>query len=128
MNCKSAWTSWSKIKKTKDEELGKLLGKKNKLERFIEEKVNENKKTKNQLEKEIEEINVRLEETQRPEKTRTQPENQDFLEYINSQIEAKEKELECPVCFEVAAAPLFCCDDQHIICSDCRPKVLHIAQ
>ena len=33
------------------------------------------------------------------------------------------KKLECPVCFKVAAAPLFCCPRQHLICSECRPQV-----
>merc|ERR1712192_67535 len=55
---------------------------------------------------------------------RLQPENLKLLEYIDSKIDAKEKELECPVCLEVACVPIFCCDDQHIICSDCRPKVI----
>ena len=34
---------------------------------------------------------------------------------IEKKIEAKEKKLECPVCFKVAACPIFCYDDQHII-------------
>jgi len=43
--------------------------------------------------------------------------------YIDNKIKAKEKELECPVCFEVASAPIFMCSDLHLICSDCKPKV-----
>ena len=46
-----------------------------------------------------------------------------LLEYIDNKIAAKEKELECPVCFEVASAPIFMCSDLHLICSDCKPKV-----
>ena len=34
----------------------------------------------------------------------------------------KEK-LECPICFDLASAPIFCCLEQHLICSDCLPKV-----
>ena len=49
--------------------------------------------------------------------------NMQLLEYIENKIEAKEKELECPVCLEVALAPIFMCSDLHLICSDCRPKV-----
>ena len=49
--------------------------------------------------------------------------NLQWLESIERKIEAKEKKLECPVCFEVAACPIFCYDDQHIICCKCRPKV-----
>merc|ERR1712080_291588 len=49
--------------------------------------------------------------------------NMQLLDYIDNKIAAKEKELECPVCFEVASAPIFMCNDLHLICSDCRPKV-----
>ena len=102
----------------------KLLKKKNKLEKFIAEKVSENKETKRRLEKEIEEIKVGFKETQRDKKSEAQPESLTLLvEYINDQIDSKEKELECPVCMAVASAPLFCCDDQHLICAECRPKV-----
>ena len=116
----------------KDQKLEKLVKKKTKLENFIEEKMSENKQAKRQLEKEIEDIKAKLEETQRSQELakkmeRLQPENLKLLEYIDSQIDAKEKELECPVCLEVASVPIFCCDDQHIICSDCRPKVIFLA-
>ena len=113
-----------KQKEDKDKKLYKLLKKKNKLEKFIAEKVSENKETKRGLEKEIEEIKVRFKETQRARKSEAQPESLTLLvEYVNDQIESKEKELECPVCMEVASAPLFCCDDQHLISAECRPKV-----
>jgi hypothetical protein len=45
------------------------------------------------------------------------------LDYISRKIEAKEKDLECPVCFEVASAPIFKCPQEHLICSVCRPKL-----
>merc|ERR1719430_983058 len=111
-----------------DQKLEKILKKKNKLENFISEKISENKQAKRQLEKEIEDIKARQEKRRSEEIARNkieklQPENLKLLEYIDGKIEAKEKELECPVCFEVASVPIFCCDDQHIICSDCRPKV-----
>ena len=111
-----------------DQKLEKLLIKKNKLENFIAERMSDNKQAKRQLEKEIEDIKAKREsqrsqETERNKIEELQPENLRLLEYIDSKIEAKEKELECPVCFEVASVPIFCCDDQHIICSDCRPKV-----
>ena len=114
-----------------DQKLEKILKKKTKLENFIAEKVNENKRAKRQLEKEIEDIKARQERQKSEEMARNkieklQPENLRLLEYIDGKIEAKEKELECPVCFEVASVPIFCCDDQHIICSDCRPKVMYL--
>ena len=46
-----------------------------------------------------------------------------LLEHLNDQIKWMKKKLECPVCFKVAAAPLFCCPRQHLICSECRPQV-----
>ena len=35
-------------------------------------------------------------------------------------INDKEKELECPVCLEIAQVPIFMCEEQHVICSGCR--------
>ena len=118
-----------KDKEERDKKLGKLLRKKNKLENFITETISENKETKIQLEKEMEEIKVRLQTSDEAplNKIEAQPENLKLFDYINGQIEAKEKELECPVCLEVAAAPIFSCEDQHIICSHCRPKVKRLS-
>ena len=78
---------------------------------------------------EMGEIKVRLQTSYEAplNKIVAQPENLELFDYINSQIEAKEKELECPVCLEVAAAPIFSCEDQHIICSHCRPKVKRLS-
>ena len=45
------------------------------------------------------------------------------FDYISKKIEAKEKDLECPACFEVASSPIFKCSDDHLICSVCRPKM-----
>ena len=49
--------------------------------------------------------------------------NKELLEFIDNQIVEKEKELECPVCLEVAFSPIFMCSEQHLICSTCRPKL-----
>ena len=49
--------------------------------------------------------------------------NKELLEFIDNQIKEKEKELECPVCLEVACSPIFMCSEQHLICSTCRPKL-----
>jgi len=51
--------------------------------------------------------------------------NKDFVEFIESQIKKKEKELECPVCLVIANTPIFMCSEQHLICGACRPKVSH---
>merc|ERR1712183_383262 len=47
----------------------------------------------------------------------------EFLKFINNQINEKRKELECPVCLELACSPIFMCSEQHLICSTCRPKL-----
>ena len=106
----------------------KLLKKKHALEKFIEEKVTENKQAKKQLERELEEIKAKIDDLGKiehvePESEERENLNLKWLESIQRKIEAKQKELECPVCLEVAASPIFCCDDQHIICCKCRPKV-----
>jgi len=49
--------------------------------------------------------------------------NKEFLDFIDTQIYEKERELECPVCLEVAEAPILMCSEQHLICSGCRLKM-----
>ena len=107
--------------KNKDEKLNKMFEKKKRLETFTEGKVSESKAAMRMLEKEMEEIKAKIETLKKVE--RLQPENLKLLEYIDKQIEAKEKKMECPACLEVAKAPIFRCDELHIICFDCRPKV-----
>ena len=34
-----------------------------------------------------------------------------------------EAELECPVCFETAEVPIYMCQEMHLICANCRPKL-----
>ena len=67
-----------------------------------------------------------------PERTNTDPAPPDpvtngspeLLRFIERQIEDVEKELECPVCLETASqAPIFKCEEDHLICSKCREKV-----
>ena len=50
--------------------------------------------------------------------------NPELLQFMERQIEAVEKELECPICLEVASqAPIYKCEEDHLICSKCRVKV-----
>ena len=88
-----------------DEKLKKLLKMKNSLENFIEAKVSESKVAKDQLEREIEEIKIKMDDLNKFERTAPECNNLKakwLLESIESRIEAEKKELECPVCFEVA--------------------------
>ena len=38
-------------------------------------------------------------------------------------IKELEEELECIVCLDTAKAPIYCCQEQHLVCSDCRPRI-----
>ena len=48
------------------------------------------------------------------------PENKEYLESISRKISSKEEELECPVCLDTATAPILMCENQHLICNECR--------
>merc|ERR1719222_1542130 len=51
-------------------------------------------------------------------------EKSELEKFIERQMEELRKELECPVCLEVATkAPIYKCTDDHIICRQCRPKL-----
>ena len=43
-------------------------------------------------------------------------------------IREKESELECPVCLETAGGEIFSCVEQHLVCSQCRPRVVECPQ
>ena len=88
---------------TKDAKLEKLSEKKKRLENFIDKTVDESKNARRLLEREVEEIKAKIETLNKVEEL--QPKSNELLEYIGKQIEAKEKELECPVCFEVVSGP-----------------------
>ena len=108
----------------KDEAMIKLVQKKRDLESYIENSVLETKKEIALLEEEMKSLKTRLTPQSPKDEGKGKSQlNLQLLEFINSKIEAKEQELECPVCLEVAAPPIFTCTDLHIICSDCRPKV-----
>ena len=52
-----------------------------------------------------------------------------IAQLLSSTVEkiAREKAgLECPVCLETANIPIYTCPKQHLICSECRPKVIYI--
>ena len=44
-------------------------------------------------------------------------------DFLSKSIKEKEELLMCPVCFETAEAPIFMCQEMHLICSNCRPKL-----
>ena len=51
------------------------------------------------------------------------PSNPEFLTFLDDTIREKEKELECPVCLEVAEAPVYKCPNDHLLCQNCVQKL-----
>ena len=74
------------------------------------------------LESKLQETNMRIESLPKTNQPFYDP-NEEFLKFIDKQINEKEKELECPVCLDIACSPIFMCSEQHLICSTCRPKL-----
>ena len=102
---------------------------KHKLEVKFEKELEVSKEKGNIMKDEILYLESKLQKTEEKiknfpnyEKPICEP-NIEFLKFIDDQISEKEKELECPVCLEVACSPIFMCSDQHLICSTCRPKL-----
>ena len=46
--------------------------------------------------------------------------SQDVISLLDEQIATRRKELECPVCLEEAAPPIYSCVAQHLVCPKCR--------
>ena len=44
----------------------------------------------------------------------------DVISLLDDQIATRRKELECPVCLEEAAPPIYSCVAQHLVCAKCR--------
>ena len=129
-----------KEKKEKRKKLDNLLKEKKKLENSLDKTKQEIEEIRRWLEKEnSKEVKSQLGETEKPRKSEAQlekpgdagacaQESQQVVKEVEAKIlseliKSREEELECPVCMEVASPPLFCCGDQHLICSQCRPKV-----
>merc|ERR1719509_670328 len=112
--------------KKADETTEKLLKKKQKVDNYLSKMVQESKAQRASIEERVQFLKDKISGQSKEETSGSasskQP-NMQLLESLDTKIRAKESELECPVCLEVACAPIFGCDDQHIICSSCRPKV-----
>ena len=46
-----------------------------------------------------------------------------MIKFMEKTIQDKEKQLECPVCFNVAKGAIFSCSESHLVCGACRPKL-----
>jgi len=126
-----------KLKRTKlileskkdDKKIRKFEEEKHKLEKDIGKELEISKEKGSIIKDEIQDLKTRLQETKKfiknlpdNDKLIYEP-NKELLEFIDNEIIEKEKELECPVCLEVACSPIFMCSEQHLICSTCRPKL-----
>ena len=112
-----------------DENIKKIEKKKKKLENFLQSYSTEANTNIAKLQKEIESLMKMLKQ---PDEIPTEPieaevmtkANPELLQFMERQIDAVEKELECPICLEIAfQAPIFKCEEDHLICAKCRVKV-----
>ena len=116
--------------KIQDDISEKLLKNKSKLDQLILTIIAKSKEEIVMLEDEIE----KLKTNQSGNRTQIQPDinNEDdtrieltrqsnlkLLSYIEQQISSKE----CPLCLEVASSPIFMCQEQHLVCGACRPRL-----
>ena len=107
-------------KKEKERMMKNISREKARLGNYLLEKLTENKEKKRQLERDMEELRALIMgQTRGASPFETQSE---CLKLLMEVIESKEKDLECPICFKPVSAPLFCCEEQHLICSECLPK------
>ena len=123
--------------KQDNERIQKWESKRSKLEAYIDNEVIAKRKKGFEIEENIQSLEKKLSQIKKDENgaasTAEVPETKpkemaerkepSLLEYLDSQIDEKERELECPVCLLEAEPLIFTCPEQHLICSNCRPKV-----
>ena len=66
--------------------------------------------------------NLKREVEERNEKEKNSSKRK-FLDFLNDSIDSHTKNLECPVCFETAEPPIYQCNNEHLICNNCRKNV-----
>jgi len=49
--------------------------------------------------------------------------NLSFRKFLKETISKKESDLKCPVCYQVSPPPLYKCLKEHLVCSQCFPRV-----
>ena len=113
----------------------KLDKKKNKLEEFMDTFRKEAKETAavfqteiKTLKESLDNFQINLSDEKSEGKIHVDNPEHLLLKFIESEIEDLEKELECPVCFNLATSPIFKCDDDHLICSSCKVKLMSCPQ
>jgi len=104
-----------------------------KLEEFMDKELEKAQVEGSSIESRIQVLKKKLSEIDKvgnaPSKEITVPKPQpeettkSWIDFIDKEIEEKERDLECPVCLEIAACPIYMCSESHLICSYCKPKV-----
>jgi len=49
--------------------------------------------------------------------------SKNIVTFLIKSIEEKEAELSCPVCLQTAAPPIFSCQQMHLVCKGCQPRM-----
>ena len=119
-----------KMCEEKDESLTQMKEEKQELQESVPKKIDKIKEKIRNLRKELNNVKIKQAEYNRSKKVNIVIDgpNIPLLEYISKKIEAKEEELGCPVCFELASEPIFMCSEEHLVCSTCRPKLSQCPQ
>ena len=108
------------------EELNKIKKKKQILENHIDTESNKYKNKESELKHKMKLLNNVLSGNGSPGSGEALPSssNRRMVQFLSKSIREKAADLECPVCLEEAAAPIYSCPMVHLICSSCRPRVL----
>ena len=110
----------------------KLAKKRHKVEARTEESLYEKKIDKAKLLDAIQKIRFELsrvhgdDEKERDsieDKEEKSDKKSERTQELATEIEEKERDLECPVCFELCTKPIFMCHLSHQICKQCQPKM-----
>ena len=111
----------------KDLVMYKLKREMGNLEELISMRVGESQLEISGLETDIKSLQahqmIAAQKTKQNTESKFLPPNSMYLRSIDTKIEAKERELECPVCLEVASPPIYQGLCQHLVCSGCRPRL-----
>ena len=114
-----------KIDRAKNSKSGKKL--KNgrmKLEKSIEEKIEQLNLEKRIIQSDLEKMNKKLTVLQNSiQNQQTYRLKEEWLKDINESIRDKKERLECPVCFERCSPPIYICCNDHLICNICIENV-----
>ena len=112
----------------------KLNNKKARLETYIEAEMERAQSKENEIKRKIKDTKEKIKTLEipdtkaafceTPEQNSENYAKQKLLDFLTNSIKEKENDLECPVCLEIATIPIYSCQESHLICSTCRPKVV----